>query len=572
MALYRTGSVTWLIFAASCATLAQAAPPPSPEAQTGVRDTPAQTFVGGSGVIRGRVTRLDNGQPLRGVSIRLTVQRGSASIRDLPAATTDDSGRFELPGLPAAEYILTATRSGFVTLQYGQARPNQSGRPVVVGDGEAVEQVDIALPRGGVVAGHLLDEAGDPVTGAVVQVLRQRYVDGRRQLTAVGLDQTDDRGQFRVHGMPPGTYFLAATVQRAQFILPEWVGRSAGGVGSATAYYPGSESEAEAQPLTVGMGQELTDLAFVFRPPRLASISGIVTFVDGRPAATGNLRLSQRMPFTAGGDGGSTTNVAIRTDGSFVVPNLPPGPYSLTATIRENGGEAASAHVVLDGSDLVLALVLSRGRTARGRIVFDTGKPPEGLRPSLSTITLSTRPLDPDERYTTSGLPTVRDDWTFEIAGLTGRRHLNVRPPSGWNVKSVRVGDIDVTDTALDFSGRDVEGLEVVLTNRISDVTGTVRDSSGRTVGDATIVLLADDPAHWGPNTRFVAVARPDQSGRFRHRGLPPARYIAIALDYLEPGEETNPETLAKLRALGVAFTLGEGESKALDVSLSTVP
>jgi hypothetical protein len=85
-------------------------------------------------------------------------------------------------------------------------------------------------------------------------------------------------------------------------------------------------------------------------------------------------------------------------------------------------------------------------------------------------------------------------------------------------------------------------------------------------------VVLADDPAKWTPDTRFVAVVRPDQRGQFRHRGLPPARYVAVALEYLEPGEETRSDLLARLRELGRPFTLEDGEATTLELSLSKMP
>jgi len=58
----------------------------------------------------------------------------------------------------------------------------------------------------------------------------------------------------------------------------------------------------------------------------------------------------------------------------------------------------------------------------------------------------------------------------------------------------------------------------------------------------------------------------------FSQRGLPPARYVAVALEYLEPGEETNPATLERLRQTGTRFTLADAETKTLDVTLSNLP
>jgi hypothetical protein len=59
---------------------------------------------------------------------------------------------------------------------------------------------------------------------------------------------------------------------------------------------------------------------------------------------------------------------------------------------------------------------------------------------------------------------------------------------------------------------------------------------------------------------------RPDQNGRFSIRGLPETRYLALAVDYLEPGEETDPERLGELRTKATQLNLGDGESRAIDL------
>jgi hypothetical protein len=82
--------------------------------------------------------------------------------------------------------------------------------------------------------------------------------------------------------------------------------------------------------------------------------------------------------------------------------------------------------------------------------------------------------------------------------------------------------------------------------------------------------VFAEDEARWGFPTRFISTGRPDQDGRFRIRGLPPERYAALAVEYLEPGEELNPETLERLRPSATIFALAEGEVRALDLKLSS--
>jgi hypothetical protein len=107
-------------------------------------------------------------------------------------------------------------------------------------------------------------------------------------------------------------------------------------------------------------------------------------------------------------------------------------------------------------------------------------------------------------------------------------------------MKSVRREGVDVTDTPLDFAS-DVNDLDIELTRQVTTVSGNVSDDHGAVALDATVIVFADDPEKWAPRSRFIGSARPDQSGRFTIQGLPPGRYVAIAVGYLQPGDERTP-------------------------------
>jgi hypothetical protein len=253
-------------------------------------------------------------------------------------------------------------------------------------------------------------------------------------------------------------------------------------------------------------------------------------------------------------------------DGSFAIPGVLPGTYFVEAR-SPSGSEFASMEVVVEGSDVAgVTLVLSKGATARGRIRFDTGDPPQGLRPSQVFVTPTL--LDHHMEGLGSWPPVTRDDWTFEVQGLRGRGFIRAGTLSDWQMKRVRRERVDVTDTPLDFA-TDVDGLEIELTQRLTTVSGRVSDDRGGMALDATVIVFADDPEKWGPDSRFIKSARPDQQGGFTIRGLPPGRYVAIAVGYLQPGEEQDPDLLEAWRQGATPFTLSEGETHALDLRLS---
>jgi hypothetical protein len=112
-----------------------------------------------------------------------------------------------------------------------------------------------------------------------------------------------------------------------------------------------------------------------------------------------------------------------------------------------------------------------------------------------------------------------------------------------------------------------------VLTDRVTDVVGSIASSSsfadaGSTV-QATVVVFADDETKWSYPSRFVRSVRASEKGTFQMTGLPGnADYRAIAVDYLEDGEETDPEFLKRMRERATRFSLREGERQAVDLRL----
>jgi membrane-associated protease RseP (regulator of RpoE activity) len=526
-------------------------------AQQPARDQPPAPRKG-TGVIRGRVVRADTGEPLRRVQV--SVAEWSTSDFSGPAATmTDAEGRYELTQLPAGRYQLKARRGGYVEVAYGQRRPFERGRPLELGESAVLQNIDFALPPGAVVTGRIVDETGEPVAHVSVSLDRRRYIDGARRLVAESSGSTDDRGEFRIFGVPPGDYVIAARFGETEL-------GSRDRIRYVPTYFPGTPVASEAQRVTVGPGQEVPGITIALARAATATVRGVVrssgqasvdpfTFVSAR-----EIRGPQAY--------GHTATAIAAGDGSFAIAGLLPGAYFVEAQ-STSGSEFASVEVVVDGSDVAgVTLMLSKGATARGRIRFDTGNPPQGLRPSQVFV----MPTVVDHQMAGMGVsgraPVTRDDWSFELQGLRGRGFIRAATLGDWEMKRVQREGVDVTDTPLDFS-TDLDGLEIELTQKLTTVSGGVSDDRGGVALDATVIAFADDPGKWGPHSRFIQSARPDQQGRFTIRGLPPGRYIAIAVGYLEPGEERDSDALEAWRRGGTPFTLSEGETHALDLRLS---
>src|SRR5687768_13012674 len=180
---------------------------PGGRAGRGLGQRPMAPQERGTAVISGTVLAADTGTPVRRADVRAT----AGNARSARVVTTDVDGRYELRDLPAGRWTITVSKGGFITQQFGQQRPFELVEPIEVGErGRFV--ADFSLARGGVISGRIFDEFGDPITGARVQVLRSQMQQGRRRLRPTGaFAQTDDVGGFRVFGLAPGDYYVAAT-------------------------------------------------------------------------------------------------------------------------------------------------------------------------------------------------------------------------------------------------------------------------------------------------------------------------------------------------------------------------
>jgi hypothetical protein len=486
---------------------------------------------------------------------------------------TDAEGRYEFRELPAASYIVNASKSSFVALAHGQTRPFDSGRPLELKDSQTIERIDFRLPRAGVIAGRIVDELGEPVSDVQVMTMRNQFVQGRRQPAPYGRPaMTNDIGEFRLFGLPPGEYYISATARDLSAMMAASDDRA----GYAPTYYPGTPNAGEAQLVAIAVGESKSDLTFALVPVKTARITGTALDGEGKPLRGGNVMVMQTM--RGAGDMGMafmSSGSPIKPDGSFTVSGVAPGEYQLRAMAFGAGpgaGDASVATVNVAGGEDITGVVLmpQRPATAQGRIIIN---PPDSTgRLEPSAVRLMSGPTAPSGPMLIGGggtPPTLRADWSFEMSVQPGTMSIRAIPSiPGWSVKAVRHNGTDVTDTGIDFpSGGTVEGIEIELTNLQQEISGRVTNDKGLEVKDYSVLFFPQDRARW-ESMRYFAVGRPNQEGRYSVRTLPPGEYLAAALEYLDPSERANPDLLERLRIGASPIEIREGEAKALDLKI----
>jgi hypothetical protein len=535
-----------VLFLVLSSPLAAQAPIPGAPRETSAKEP--------TGIIRGRAVLAEAGQSVARVRVLLTGPTGNTR-----ATMTDENGRYEFRAVPAGPFEMRAVKGGFVVLSATSRRRVEQRRSISLKEGETIDKTDFTLVRGGVLTGRVVDEAGEGVTGAWVQLMKPQSGSASRAVGNIPGAGTDDRGEFRVHSIPPGDYVLSVAFQENAF------GDSPDDpLQYARTYYPGTIAIAEAQRITVPPGTEIAGLTLALQRARMSRVRGIVSSPNSRPIGV-IVSLSSRDR-----DGAGFNQTALAdAEGNFSIAGVPPGTYRIVARSEFSGdGDRATVDVTVGNADVTgVALMLRPGVKARGRIAFDLPRP--DIRPG--DIRVVARPDDEEMHFSSGSLPPpVREDWTFELGGLSGRTTLTagvLRADARWIVKSIRLGDMDVTDSGIEFQNDDVDGIEIILTDKAASITGTVTDGD-KPIGNAVVIVYPDSAEQWRARTRYFAVDRTDQAGHYSIPLRPAARYRVIALDDLEPNEEFDEGLLRELSDRATVIDLREGEARALNLKL----
>ena len=456
------------------------------------------------GGAEGRVVDSGSDEPIRKalVILRRNHQTGAA-------AYTDAKGEFHFAELEPGAYALWAQRDGYVA---GRKDP-----PTVVTilPEKTRSGLTVKLVPTGVVSGRVVDADGDPVAGASVQLMADR---GKREGSFA---TTNDRGEYRAFGVPPGKYRLlvAANSKLAGDLSLKLTGAEEQNY--SWTYYPGTADARRATTIEVGPGAELQGFDLALVRSRVVRVRGRVTgpadapgpfLVVLAPSSSEVLLMSR--------------NAQVRSNGgTFELTGVEPGAYVLSAAgvFEQNRYYARLSIDVADSDVEGVELALAMPQPITGRVILPEGR---SLTPGyMVLVTQREGQIVPQQPVI------VESDGTFHTEPLragdyeltTGR----VNESDDLYLRAIRMGDEDVLAKGLHLGGAPPARLEIVLAANGGALHAAVTNEKGDPIPEAYVILLPDPPrraqrALWGHCTT-------EASGGCNIRGIAPGDYHAFA-------------------------------------------
>jgi hypothetical protein len=475
------------------------------------------------------------------------------SRRPASQATTDSEGRYHLYGLAAAQYQVSPLTPNLVnTDQDSVVNPYfGSGKAVFLSTAESVEGIDLKLVRGGVVTGRVSNADGKPLIEERIQL---QLVDANGVLTPgpryfpanYQMYQTDDRGAYRIYGLPAGLYKVSVGSDPA-----DGVGPSNGRTVYRQTFHPDVTDATKATIVEIGEGAEAEHIDIkVGRSSETYSVAGrVVDSETGQPIA--GIRPTYALVPKNKDDpdnyyGGSLTN----SRGEFRIEGLAAGRYRVFASSQFEAGTHYSDPIVFEVVDrdvTNLELKAVQGLSVGGVIMADAETNSNvmtkfaGLR-----ITASVRSESQPQNYT-GGWSRVAADGTFQINGLrSGKAGLFLYNPAnpndrGFVITRVEHNGVEVTHTLEIRAGQSLSDVRVFVGYGTGVIKGTVKYENGILPPGARVFVRARREGVSSSNTGSLV----DTRGHFVISNLAPGTYeVTVDLSFSRatpPGQRPQP-------------------------------
>jgi len=483
----------------------------------------SETKVKVTGSISGRVTI--EGKPAAGIPVAAvagqTVNRRDAASR----AVTDGAGYYRLAGLEPGQYQIWTLTPGLIAETVGPSGYYfpyfGSNKTIILGANEDVANVDLKLVRGSVITGRVTDAENKPVVEELVslELLDEK---GNSRLNLRGsyneqMSRTDDRGIYRIYGLPAGRYRVSVGYDQSEGIIRE--------SNRQRTFHPDTTDESKAAIVELKEGGEANNIDVrVGRSTNTYSVSGrVIDLESGLPIA----RAGVTFALVRKDQGSSSHSFGVQTDdrGEFRLDGFPPGGYSVVATSQYFSGNCYGDPVYFDVRDndvTGLEIKAIPGLSLSGFVVAEslTIKELLALLPGLRVFASATTQSS-SSGQAAGGNSVVAPDGSFQINGLRpGRVSIDVSARTATRPTIARIEQGGVVVSQGFEMQQSISGVNVVINYGTGAIRGVVRFAGGDLPADSRIfVNFKREGARDGDG------AQVDARGHFVIKNLAPGTY-----------------------------------------------
>jgi len=459
------------------------------------------------GVALNSVTR----KPVAGATVQLigVAKEEEVADVDIYRAQSDAAGRFRFDRVIPGRYRAAADAQGFTRMASGANAGTRTQR-VLVDASARVQEIVIPMTPASVITGRVADQDGDPISYVSVEALQYGYQSGKKALRSVVNMRTNDRGEYRLFGLPPGRYYVRATM------------RSGGAGAYGPTFFPGTRDVAQATLLEAAPSGELRSIDIMLHRDALHSLTGKV--VDGQTGqAVANVYVSARTVSD------TFSNGSPQLTDAFTIHDLLPGKYLLYAQEFSGGTPKTGRQMVdLGNADLTgVLLTLTAPVSLSGTVRTGADVPEDAQKLHFSLL--------PEEPFGTNSSANVNAKGAFTLQNVQPDRYrLEWTIPKGVYVKSIKLGDRLLPDDHVDLTGV-LAPLTIQLATDGGRVEGVVRNAAGELAPGAVVTMTAD------PSYDFWS-ATADDAGHFEIRDIAPGEYRLLAFEDAPQGAPQDPD------------------------------
>jgi hypothetical protein len=517
--------------------------------------------------IEGVVLSDTTGQPLQRAQVALRpVEGGNGGL----VQTTAETGTFSFSKVAPGRYTITVLRDGYLRQSAGRIGAYKMPPVFAIHSGDAIRSFAFRMTASSVVSGKVKFDDAEPAVNVVIQLYREFYSRGRHGYALAASTRTDDRGDYRAHGLEPGSYYVAALYQ-APSVPPDATeqrrtdssGSPAPELSYAVTFFPEVQKLADAVALRLTPGQEMAGIDIFLTLVHTVRIHGRVTSgLSGKVIPGPSITLRWNDPDNTGSVS-APINVSYDRDQNFEVRGVTTGPY-LVITTGVDDGKTLSARTPISVGDADIAnldIVIVPEQTWKGKVRMeddDDSTPLSGLQLAL----------EPRRATAPIARATVETNGTFSLAFVPQETYdlFVLNAPEDAYLKSVRMGNFDRLATGLEAEpGGEPPAMEVVLSLHGGTVAGKAVTTDPAVVATGATVMLIPDPQIGRVQSYRTTFA--DENGNFLAKGLAPGNYVSLAWLDQPPCEVYNPDDLPACLAHGVRVQVSEGGVETIQVT-----